>query len=354
MLNRISVIICFLMITSTAYSQEAYSFFGRIPPLPSDACTMTGEQMKQFRKQVYDLRDDLQKEILKKKKKIKEDVKEAQPQIEKKVAEEYGLSNTDVQKLKQKKLSQAEKKAIADKALKEKIGISMDEVEKLKKMSKEGKKAWAEGYSTQQMANLTGNADSSKSEEQIKREKKMEKDKKFLELADEQKKISDRINASDRKFANKMAELYKKDSIATNELKQQREPLLDKINSSQGMSEEERKELIEEVKRVEDAYCGKMTPLYISILSDCFIDLNKLMPDYKRLEEVTGEINKATTGADKDFTSPGLFQLEAVQSYTSLLLNVFKFTGHTFAENNLYNNENTSGEDDQNQQDEQE
>ena len=334
-MKSFSVIAIIILFASQNNAQSAYEFLGRIPGVPSDACSMKGEQKQQYLDQINLVLKDIEKVISSKKKSVERDVDNSKSQIEKNMAKEYGLTNADVQKLKQKKLSKEEKRAIADKMLQEKAGISMDEVKKLKKMSKEGKKAWAEGYSTEQMAIKSSNSDSSKTEEQIKAEKKMAKDKRMFDLVQEQKLILDRISASDKKYVNKLAELDKEDSTATVILDRQRKPLLKKLNDVPGPSEEEAKSIQDEIRSYEKIYCNKLTPIYMDILGECLSSLNKFMPDYKRLEEIDDELNKTTLETNKGFTSPGLYQLSAVKSYAGLLLNSFKYVNYTFPENDL-------------------
>lgn len=338
-MKTLAVIVISIFIVSKLNAQSAYDFLGRIPGVPTDACSMKGEQRKQYLEQINSLLRDLQEVISSKKNAVESDVKNSRGQIEKNFAKEYGLSDADVQKLKNKKMSKEEKKAIADKMLQEKAGISMDEVEKLKKMSKEGKKAWAEGYSTQQMANMTGNPDSNKTEEQLKMEKKMAKDKRMFDLMQEQKLITDRIAASDKKYVNRMMELDKEDSVAAKILDEQRKPLLKRLNDLPGPSEEEARNIHDEIRQYEKVYCNKLTPTYMDILGECLKSLNNFMTDYKRLEEIQDELNKSMLETNKGFTSPGLFQLDAVQSYVSLLLNSFRYANYTFPEDEITMNE---------------
>jgi hypothetical protein len=322
------VILLSVMLLSQAFAQEAYFFMSKIPPLPGNACSMDSMQQRLYKDDVNQLLQDLSDAISPRKKAIKTDVENSREQIEKNMAQQYGLSNADIQKLKNKELSKEEKKAIADKMLQEKTGISMDEVEDLKKMSKEGKKAWAEGYSAQQMANAMPNADGGKTEEQIEMEKEQVKNKKMFDLLQEQKLITDRIHASNIKYVNRMRELDKEDSVALWILAPDMKPLLERLNEMGSPSDEENEEaksIRSQLRKLEMVYCEKLTPHLIDIIGDCLTDLHKFMPDYKRLEEITAELSKTMPGINKDFSSPGLFQLEAVKSYVELLRHTFKY-----------------------------
>lgn len=330
-MRKLLITVLLGIIASSTYAQkEPAGFLSRIPDLPGGVCSMTGKQRSQYMHEVNKLLRDLDDEISIRKKVIKTDVEKSRRQIENNLAKEYGLSDTDVQKMKNKKMSKEEKRALADKALQEKAGISMKEIENLKKMSKEGKKAWVEGYSTQQMANVTGNPDANKTEEQLEMEKTLEKNRKLNDLVKEQTAIVARIAASDKAYMNRLTELDKEDSVATKHLDEQRKPLLKRLNA--GASDEDAREIQREIRRYEMNYCSKLTPHHIAILGECLASLLKFMPDHKRLEEINAELNKSTLRTDKDFSSPGLMQLEAVRSYVRLLEHTFKYAHYTFSE----------------------
>lgn len=318
------------LFVSSIFPQTGYSFLSRIPPPPTDACSMTMLQRQQYLDQVNDLLREISEVTSKKKNEIEADVKNSKKEIEKNFAKEYGLSDSDVQKLKNKKLSKEEKKKIADQMMQDKTGISMKEIENLKKMSKEGKNQWAESYSTQQMANLSGNPDSNKTEEQLKMEKDLVKNKKMVELTKEQKTLMDRIAASDKKYFNRMMELEKEDSIATKVLNDQKKPLIKRLNDTPGPTEEEADQIWLEILEYEKMYCSKLTPIFINILGDAKIDLHRFMPDFERLQEINAELNKTIMGEKHEFTSPGLMQMEAVHSFTSQLLLVFKYANFSY------------------------
>ncbi|MGE5499333.1 MAG: hypothetical protein ACM3Q2_14730 [Syntrophothermus sp.] len=331
---RILPFVFALILTSILSAQSGYSFLSRLPNLPSDACSMGKERKENFNKELNKFLKEIDEEIETMRRKVRKDAENLRPEIEKKMAEEYGLSGAEVQKLKNKKISKEEKKAIADRMMQEKTGISMDEIEKLKKMSKEGKKAWAQGYSTQQMANLSGNPDSNKTPEQMAMEKDLKRNKKLVELAKEQQEIMNRIQASDRKWANQWAELEKKDSVQKPILDSQTKPLFDRLNALPGPSESEAAGITRTIRMFEAAYCVKMTPDIISMLQEALSRLQIFMPDYDRLEEITAELNKEAMKIDKpiSMSSRGLMQLEAVAAYAHNIHLAMRFAHYSFSD----------------------
>jgi len=319
-----ALIICILF-SAAVYGQTGLDYFGRLPAPPAGTCEMTPGQMSDFQKQVNAVIKELNAKILEKSKRTKDAIKSQKNQIEKNVAQQYGFSESDVQKLKSKNVSKAEKKAIADKTLQEKTGISMEEIKKLKSMSKEGKTEWAKAYAEQQQASLSAGEKGEKSPEQIEMDKRLKNDKQKLDLVKEQKKLTDKIAASDMRYTSKMQELIKKDSIELIILKEGLKPLEAELNGVPGPSEERAHQLNMEIRSKWGAYCSRITPLYIKICQDAYQALFLNMADYDRLEEITNTLNSQITGVQMPYESQGLMQLEAVKSYASLLLNVFNY-----------------------------
>jgi hypothetical protein len=88
---------------------------------------------------------------------------------------------------------------------------------------------------------------------------------------------------------------------------------------------------MKEIRMYEMNYCRILSPQLIGIYDESLISLKKFMPDFKRLEEITAEVNKNLTGINKDFSSPGLTELQAVDSYVHLLLNTFKYVKYSYS-----------------------
>jgi len=305
------------------YSQTGAYFYSRLPDLPGAVCVVDTSFRGQFMRQLALVGKQLDEVYFKKKKEVQKEADNLKPEMEKKIAKDSGLSDADIQKLKNKNLSKEEKKKIADKMLQNKANISMEEIERLKKTSKEGKEAWAEAYSTEIMANMSS-GDSVKTEEQIKMEKELETNTKLNELVKEQKLIIDRIHAVDNKYANKMTELRKEDSIQTVILETKLKPLRKQLENYP--SKEQQKSIYQEMAGHYLTYCNKLSPMNINMIADAKNSLAPLLPEYDRLEEVNTEINKIMFGAKDGLNSPGLMQLGAVKSLIDIMAGAYSYT----------------------------
>ncbi len=314
-------VMCFLSVQ--IFSQTGEYFYSRLPDLPAAVCVVDTSFQGQFMRQLGSVSKQLDEVYSKKKKEVQKEADNLKPEMEKKIAKDSGLSDADIQKLKNKNLSKEEKKKIADKMMQNKANISMEEIERLKKMSKEGKEAWAEAYSTEMMATMQS-GDSVKTEEQIKMEKELEKNSKINELVKEQKLIIDRVHAVDKKFANKMEELRKEDSIQTVILEAKLKPLRKQLENYP--SKEQQKSIYQQMAGYYLTYCNKLSPMNINMIADAKNSLAPLLPEYDRLEKLNTEINKIMFGAKDGLNSPGLMQLGAVKSLIDIMAGAYSYT----------------------------
>ncbi len=313
-------LILILIVNSVLKSQTApEKYTAKIPALPQNACSLKGIEKTAFLEKVNKLDEELKSEISPKEKSAEDKYKSSAEQMKQNLSKQYGLSTEDMKKLQSGKLSESEKRALADKMLQKKANISLEEAERVGKMSKAGQKAWAEGYSTEQMANVQANPDTFKTEQN--------KNMKNYELAKQQSLLIKKIHAADDKYMEQIKELDKKDSIATKELNAKRKPLMDEYANSDNTDE-----IISKVRTLEHNYCNKLTPEYFKILNDRLITLKRSLPDYEKLEEVNSKLNQSTMGVDKDLSEPGLISLQAIESYVSLLKSAFKYANYTFPE----------------------
>jgi len=323
------VFVFFVMLSSIQiYSQSGMFFLTQFPSLAKSTCIIDTVELSNYHSQLLKVTDQLDELCSKRRTALEERIKNVKPEVEKNIAQDFNLSDSDLQKLKNKKLSAAEKKALMDKMLKDKADISMKQIEQLKKMKKEGNKEgilnWAEAYQTQKISEMVS-GDSTKTPELIEFEKNLSKNKELNELMKEQKQIIDRIAAVDKKITNKMIEFNKEDSIQTEILNKNVKPL-EKELTKEGLDENARRNIYVQILIFKLAYCEKISPMYIDIINDMRISTEPLIPTYDRLEIVNAEINAKTLGLKEWPTDPGLMQLEAVKSLAHAIAGVYKYT----------------------------
>jgi hypothetical protein len=318
------VFLFFLSISLKAQHLPAY-YLTKIPSVPKDACVQDPDSVTRnmFRKDIRKLSKELATEISTREKEIKTDVKNSEAQIKQEKAKEIGLTDAQVKKLNQKNLTSAEKKAIINEVLKNQQFSSLT-----KTKNAEGRKAWTESYSTQQQAKMMdrmSSPDSVKSVEELKMEKKQEKNNDVRKLAEERQLIIDRIAASDKKFTNKLNELNKMDSVESMLYFIDVSPFLKRLSENPPPDHDKKLEINRQIQQLGKRYCNKLSPVYRQILVEAEISLKSLSIDYTRLDELTAEYNEKTLGPNRDFTSPGLSQIKAIKRYVNWLSQVYKY-----------------------------
>lgn len=317
-----------LFLPSLVFSQVTpEAFLAKIPSLPNNVCNDDQDEKDAFIKKLYDLEQEMEAVINSKKQIVEDAYQNSKVDVEKNIAKEYNLSGADMQQLKQiqnikdKDQKKKEQKKIADKILQDKTNISMEEIEKLKKMSKEGKKAWVEAYSTEQMATMEGKTDSINAVNQ----KNMDQ----YNLAQEQSKLMNQVDAVNKMFANKIKELNEADSVATRAFLVERDTIWAHLGDYYA---EEYERAIEKIRELEKQYCETMTPKYFDILNGQTNKIKTLLPILYKLEKVNAELSQTTLNVkNKDFYSEGLMGLEAVKDQITLLTTAFKYAHYTFS-----------------------
>lgn len=267
------------------------------------------EVREDFLKKVAKLKAELDEEITRRKNETKQNVKGMDEQASKNMMSQMGfsVSDADIQKL--KNASKEEKKAIADKMLQESMNMSIDEVKKVSKMSKTGQKAWAEGMTTEMMADAQANPDKYKAAQK--------KNMGMFEMTQEQSQLAQKIQLVTRKFEEQLEEFNKLKVKSLNEfeacLKKVDKDYANKINFDLGSTYAEAIEY--QKNSCYQNCCGFLTPKYSSILLDRFNAMIALGDDYNRLDVLTNELTSGTTGTNKQVIEPGLTYLEALLDY---------------------------------------
>jgi len=231
----------------------------------------------------------------------------------------YGMSDEDINKMKNSKnMTDAERKAMADKMVMQQTNMSMDEIQKMSKMSEAGKKAYAEAYATEAMANAQADP------------KKYAPDKNagnLYSLTNEQQTLNQKIVAGQQKITNMYAAI---------ENDPEGKAMLDKIakwnsklTSMMGEVSDYEAHIMDSIggliTKEEIKYCSKFTPRYRAVLKQDLVNLQASVPDCNRLEEVTGELMKLQTGVGAPPESAETSSLAALNGYLGHLKSAYKY-----------------------------
>jgi len=321
-MKKITFFLIALTVTISAGAQKiSNGYLMKIPALPVDSCNVTRENAEAFILKISILEAQLKNEIDTLNQTVDQYMKSnagaAQERAVQQMSQQYGLSQADIEKLKNKNLSAAEKQEIANKMMQQQTNMSMGEVKNLSKMSDAGKKAYAEAYATEAMA--ANQADP-------KQQAKNEAAKSQYDMLSSQQAINSKISAINQKIA----ALYA--AIGSDPERQKMLDRMDvwhnKIMSMTGIDYGQGKQmdsLAVLIKNEKIAYCNKYTPKYRAALRKHLEILKSSLPDYQNLGNITAEVTKAQTGIEMPAEGREVPALQAIDGYLGALQGLYNY-----------------------------
>ena len=323
---KIKILICaFVLFTNAMQAQTTpEAFLAMAPSVPSNICSTKSDQKKTFLENNSVFADKLKVEIERRKKASKEYLDKNSGKIRAGTLKQAGFDSTAAKKM--ETMTEAERKAMASKMMKEKYNISMEDAQNLKNMTKEQRAAWVRTHSTQMMADAQANpqkyqANNNNAMEMIELNKQImalnqsftDKSKEFqsryakLEYDPEGVKLRNDIRARDSALMSMTGEVTKSEAAK-----------MDKLGA--------------EVKLLKKQYCSKFSPQFLAILSDYFAYIKKTMPDYYKFEELQEKQFQMQTGTQSPMGEKGLVGIQAIEGYSNMLKDAFKYDLSTRSE----------------------
>lgn len=323
-MKRILLIMAAACIVSTGAAQtRTQEYMKKIPALPKDSCNITRTSAENFINQVALLRDQLVSEI----EQIRESVDShmeantatAEATAMKQMAQMYGMSQADLEKIKNaKNMSAADKQALANKMMSQQTNMTMDEAKNLGKMSEAGRQAYTEAYATEAMAAANTDPNQASRNDYA---RNMYNDNVAQQAA------YDRI----AEINNRIVALY---SPVSND--PERQKMLDRISawnskltSMMGIVSDREARIMDSIslriKNEQIAYCNRYTPQYRAALRKHLQIVRASMPEYIKFGEISASTTKMQTGIDMPEKGKELSSLEAVAEYLRSLQDAYKY-----------------------------
>lgn len=317
------VISALFFLINLTYAQSLTSgYLTKIPAMPKESCNISKTDVETFQKQVSALDTEVKNQIRILRQLENAQGKNAESQAKQnamqQMGQQYGLSQDELNKMQSGKMSEADKKALANKMMQQQTNMSMGEVQNIGKMSEAGKKAYMEAYGTEAMA--------TSSQPNATQKKESEKAKDSYELLNEQQSVMAKINATSQKTGN----LY-----TTIENDPKRLQMLDNIESMEskftsmiganGGQGESMDSLAVKIRNEKNKYCNLFTPQYRDAVNQHLNVLKNSFPDQLRLGEITAELAKAQTGVEIPAECAEIGGLAAVREYLDKLENAYRY-----------------------------
>lgn len=310
-----------IVTTSTAQTRTA-DYMKKLPPLPKDSCNITKVTAESFVTAVTGLGQQLQAEVsainLTVKTYMEANEGNARDNAMKQMSQQYGLSQADIEKMKNSRnMTAEEKQALANKMMSQQTNMTVDEAKNLGKMSEAGKKAYAEAYATEAMATNQADPD---------QQAKNDNSKNQYQLVATQQALNSKVSATGQKIAALYSPIHSDP---------ERQKMIDRmeewnheITSMSGVDYGQGKQMdsLEVlIKNEKIAYCNKFTPLYRKALSSHLEILKTSLPDFQSLGNVTAEVTKAQTGIEMPAEGREIPALRAIDEYLTALMAAYNF-----------------------------
>ncbi|MBE0668928.1 MAG: hypothetical protein IH593_14810 [Bacteroidales bacterium] len=322
-MKKITLVLIVITLTLTAGAQtKADEFLKKIPALPVDSCNATRAGVESFTQQVSSLVNEIEDEIGRINRQANQSAgnneEAAKAAALKQMSQQYGMSQDDIEKMKNaKNLSAADKQAMASRMMTQQTNMSMDEIKNLSKMSEAGKKAYAEGYATEAMAMSQANPNSQPVNNSALN---------LSQLLSKKQALEGNISASGQKIGSLYSAIENDPSrqVILDSIDMWRNNWISMAGVDYGQGQK-MDSLALMIKERQISYCDKYTPKYRSALVQHLKILKASLPDYKSLGEITAQITTAQTGIETSSQDTDSGVLKAMNEYLNKLQAANKF-----------------------------
>lgn len=318
-MNKLLSFIVLILLTSISFSQVTPEAFMSILPVWQDCCSDNINLRNNFYARCDSISELIENELARRNEDIDANSDVYEKQAMNKLANQYGLSQEELEKLqKEDEMTDEERDAIISKAMQNKYNLSLDEIKNQDKLTKEGRDAWSEAYGDEKMAEIQSDPQ--------KNEKEQLKNKSAYELSAMQKHLLDSLKAVESKFAQQFDEIAQ-DHDAKVMLENVHKWELEANEMMGEISESEKVKfdaLVQKIKDEKDKYCNKYTPQYIALLQRYESYTKSCLPVCYRLEKISAQLTKLQTGVDMN-QEPGSVAIGKVAGYLGKLRDVYKY-----------------------------
>lgn len=285
-----------------------------IPKVPQNICEAEYTEKEEFLDSITNAKDYLkqQRDNIMQVNESHED--EYRNQAMNTMQQKYGLSQAEMDKVKSgKKLTDAEKQAMMNKALQNSTNISMDEVKNLQNMSEEGKKAWAEAYGYEKMAESQIDT--------VATQKKQEENMSMYQLMQRQQFLQDSLTKAETKMSGKFEDIKNSPKAQTmlNNIRDWKRQL-----ESGDVSGDDYQELLDKIENEEANYCDEFSKQYTDLLKVYKNHIVNSIPKYYELQDISERLTKLQSGVTMH-VEKGIIDLDRISEYLHYLQDAYQY-----------------------------
>ncbi len=317
MKNLTLVFSLFLSLQSIYAQSTVEAFISKASDIQLNQCNVTRQEVAKFHESISSLKGEIDEKSEKLNDEAQADADQnediAKRNAEKKLTQEYGISDENMAKLKNKeKLSESDKEALINDALKKQGNMNLAEAQKLSQMSEKDKQKYAEQYTANQMQKQKTNPTNQTSKNNS---------EKLSSLINKQKTLTDKIQADNHRIEKLYAD-FKNDTIERNKMYENIQNWQTKwyelsgIDYGQGPKMEA---LAQKIREEQIKICDNNTPRYQDILTKHLSMIKSSYLDYIELHKVTNQLSNAAIGIQSSEVDNPIFGLKLVNEYLSKL-----------------------------------
>lgn len=292
-----------------------------MPRLPVDSCNISRGALQQHTASVGAMvvlvEGDIRRLNGLAKQQVKLDEAQAKEKAMAQMKQQYGLSEGEMDKMKSGKMSDADKKAMAEKMLQQQANMSMDEVKNLQQMSDAGRKAYSEALAAEHMANAQSGAAATPVDQDASN---------LFQLMQEQQSLQDRTNEESQRIA------YLFNSIESNPNLMASLQNIEKWQSgisantgADGGQSQTLDSLSQQIKNTKSEICATYTPMYRSALRQYEQSLQTSLADLYRLGQTTARLTQLQTTIQLPSECAETGCLQLLKDYLEKLQQAYKY-----------------------------
>jgi hypothetical protein len=318
----LSIIIAFGFPILLSAQSTFESYLKRTPALPHDSCNISKNEAENFKQQVTAIIAELDNDIENRNRAISQYSDDNEELMKNNVVnqmqQQYNMSDEDVAKMKEgDKLSDEETEALANKMIMQQTNMTLEEAKNLSNMSEAGRQAYAEAYYTEAMATQGAQSQTNVNSSTMN----------TYQLNSEQQTVRNKIMAETQRINNQYAAIDNDPSgkTMTDKISQWNSKLVSMMGIVSDKDAKTMDSLGLLIQKEQIKYCDKFTPKYRAVLRQDLANLKALLPDYRRLDEITGEMMKVQTGVAPAPESKDISSLKALLAYLNNLEDAYQY-----------------------------
>jgi len=325
MKNLIVTLLCLCLSSMLSAQTTAAEYMKQVPELPDSICFCDQQVLSAFSESLGQLKETISTDAEDRNRQIEEYMQSHEGDMKANMAKNSGMTDEEIKKLESgKDMTDDEKEAMANRIMQQKANVSLDEMKNVGNLSKEGQQAWAQGYSTEQMAMSQVNPQSTSPTNLD--------PKSMNELIEVSNALRTKLTTMENDLRRKYNAIEQEADSEKIAMDKELKPLFDGfrgLNTGESnyskASDDRYNALVKKISDRQKQYCPKYTPRMLAFIKEAKATIPKYFADYDQQEVLGIQLAAAQTGTKIEPKITGVYSIQAVNFYLDFFTDVFKF-----------------------------